>query len=118
MSFNLYAEKWYESDYVNNYCLGEIEHTLTDKARVDCLTRTHAIEYDYSHKWAEAIGQSLYYASATSKKAGIVLIVNSKHNGRYLKRLNDAINMIPCKPNECPAIKVWVINARIQTNNN
>jgi hypothetical protein len=47
----------YESDYVNLHCKGQIEFVLPDKTRVDCLTDTHAIEYDYGRKWAEAIDQ-------------------------------------------------------------
>lgn len=110
---SLAVEKWHEADYVNHFCKGTIEFVLPDRARVDCLTKTYAIEYDYSKKWAESIGQALYYASATGKKAGIVLIVNQKHKGRYLTRLNDAIYMIPCKPSECPAIKVWIVDERL-----
>ncbi len=38
--------KWHEADYVVHHCKGEIEHVLLDRTRVDCLTETHAIEYD------------------------------------------------------------------------
>ena len=106
-------KKWYEHDYVNHYCKGKVEFVLPDRTRVDCLTDEYAIEYDYSYKWAESIGQSLYYSSATGKKAGIVLIIEKKHNNRYLTRLNDAIDMIPCNENTCPAIKVWVVDKRV-----
>jgi hypothetical protein len=83
--------KWHEADYVDHHCKGEVEHVLSDRTRVDCLSETHAIEYDWGKKWAEAIGQSLYYAAMTGKKAGIVLIVNPRTKDRYLKRLNKAI---------------------------
>ncbi len=63
-----------EADWVNAICTGQIEYRLSDKTRVDCLTDTHAIEYDFQHKWAEAIGQSLHYSLMTGKKAGITLI--------------------------------------------
>lgn len=66
----------HEADYVAAWCTdGKIEAELEDKTRVDCLTATHAIEFDYARKWAEAIGQSLHYARMTGRKAGIVLIV-------------------------------------------
>ncbi len=42
--------------------------------KVDCVSNTHAIEVDFSNKWAAAIGQSLHYASMLEKKPGIVLI--------------------------------------------
>ena len=83
--------QWHESDYVNFNCDGKIEHVLSDRTRVDCLSETHAIEYDWGKKWAEAIGQSLYYSAMTGKKAGIVLIVNPRTKDRYLKRLNKVI---------------------------
>ncbi|MCP3673966.1 MAG: hypothetical protein GY829_05795 [Gammaproteobacteria bacterium] len=80
-----------EADYVKNHCKGVIEKVLPDKTRVDCLTNTHAIEYDYGHKWAEAIGQSLFYAAMTNRKAGIVLIVKPETKLKYSNRLRRAI---------------------------
>lgn len=40
----------------------------------DCVSETHAIEVDWSGKWAEAIGQSLYYACELDKKPAIYLV--------------------------------------------
>lgn len=105
-----YSKKWHEADYVDHNCKGELEYILPDRTRVDCLTDTHAIEYDYSHKWAESIGQSLYYSAMTGKKAGIVLIVDPADNGRYLKRLNKAIK------DKCLQIDVSVINIHDKNN--
>ena len=85
------SDKWHEADFVNAYCSGEIEHILPDRTRVDCLTDTHAIEYDWGKKWAESLGQALFYSAMTGKKAGIVLIVNPRTKERFLKRLNKAI---------------------------
>ncbi len=110
---SLAVEKWHEADYVNHFCKGKIEYVLPDKTRVDCLTNIHAIEYDYSRKWAESLGQALYYSARTGKKTGIVLIVNPKHKGRYLTRLNEAIDMIPCKPSEVPCVKVWIVDEKL-----
>jgi len=66
---------------------GEMEHVLFDKTRVDCLTDDYAIEVDWANKWAEGIGQSLYYASITGKKPSVALIVGDQ-DGRYVKRIN------------------------------
>lgn len=80
---------WVEADYVNHYCpqwKGQIEYVLPDRTRVDCLTDTHAIEFDWCRKWAEAIGQSLYYAKMTGKTPQIVLICKP-NEGRFVKRL-------------------------------
>jgi len=85
------SDKWHEADFVRAYCSGEIEHVLPDRTRVDCLTATHAIEYDWGKKWAESLGQALFYSAMTGKKAGIVLIVNPRTKDRFLKRLNKAI---------------------------
>lgn len=76
-----------EADYVNKYCGGVIEYVLPDNTRVDCLTETHAIEYDWDYKWAEAIGQSLHYSRLTGKKAGIVLIVSPGSNGKHVSKV-------------------------------
>ncbi|HBY88591.1 MAG TPA: hypothetical protein DEO86_22290, partial [Colwellia sp.] len=80
------STKWHEADFVDAYCQGEIEYVLADRTRVDCLTSTHAIEYDWGKKWAESLGQALFYSAMTGKKAGIVLIVNPRTKDRYLKR--------------------------------
>lgn len=64
-----------EKDYQLANCVGQVEYILLDKTRVDCLTVTHAIEYDFGSKWAEAIGQSLHYAMFTGRRAGVVLII-------------------------------------------
>jgi hypothetical protein len=65
---------------------GKIEFVLPDRTRVDCLTDEYAIEVDWAKKWAEGVGQSLFYAQMTKKKPAIGLIVGEK-DGRYLKRL-------------------------------
>ncbi|MCW5697389.1 MAG: hypothetical protein KIS96_11745 [Bauldia sp.] len=41
---------------------------------VDCITGLHAIEIDWTEKWAEAIGQALHYAAETGLYPGIILI--------------------------------------------
>lgn len=80
-----------EKDYQLKHCAGQIEYRLPDTTRVDCLTDTHAIEYDYGRKWAEAIGQSLHYAFQTNKRAGIALIIEKESDLKYWYRLNSVI---------------------------
>lgn len=53
----------------------ELEVVLDDGARVDICTKTHAVEVDFAHKWAECIGQALYYAVKTGKAPVCLLIV-------------------------------------------
>ncbi|MCP4984776.1 MAG: hypothetical protein GY928_01555 [Colwellia sp.] len=100
------GNKWHEADFVDAHCEGEVEFVLADRTRVDCLTNTHAIEYDWGKKWAESLGQALFYSAMTGKKAGIVLIVNPKTKDRYLKRLNKAIS------DNNLAVDVWTIKQR------
>lgn len=69
-----------------------MEFVLADKCRVDCLTPTHAFEIDFAKKWAEAVGQSLYYAEKTGKRAGIVLILEKPGDGRHVQRLRSTID--------------------------
>ena len=72
-----------ESYYVNGWCtpsFGKKEFRLWDATRVDCLTKDYAIEFDFAKKWAESIGQSLYYAKMTGKKPAVVLILTDVFN--------------------------------------
>ena len=72
---NYVPQKWYDTQtmmpdqneayYVNQWCtsdFGRKEVVLWDMTRVDCLAKDFAIEFDFAKKWAEAIGQSLYYS--------------------------------------------------------
>ena len=52
------------------------------------MTDEYAIEVEFAKKWAESVGQSLYYAEMTKKKPGVGFIVkNTKQDKRHLKRL-------------------------------
>ena len=82
--------KMYEKDYVNHYCEGITEYVLPDKTRVDCLTDDYAIEFDYAKKWAESIGQSLYYASKTGKKPAVAIILTNPSDTKYIERIQEA----------------------------
>jgi len=85
-SKNLYKE----SEYQRLWCSragGRAEYVLPDRTRVDCLTDEYAVEVDFAPKWAEAIGQALYYASVTGKTPAVLLIIESPTDARYLLRL-------------------------------
>lgn len=85
----IHHEKYYQEEWCREK--GDIEIVLPDKTRCDCLTAEHAIEFDFGDKWCEAIGQALYYSLQTGKKAGIVLILESKKDQKYWIRLNTTI---------------------------
>jgi hypothetical protein len=70
-----------ERQLQERFCEGMVlEFRMPDGARADCLSPTHIIEVDFSEKWAEAIGQALFYASWSAelelrpRRAGIILI--------------------------------------------
>lgn len=84
---HLHPEKYYQAKWCNANN-GIMEHRLADRTRVDCLTEEYAVEADFAPKWAEAVGQSLYYASMTQKKPAILLILeNPEQDLRYQQRI-------------------------------
>lgn len=86
----IYAEKVYQMQWCNQHN-GIMEYTLSDKARVDCVTDTLAVEFDFANKWAECVGQALYYGRQTNKQPACVLIMeNGEKDLRYLYRLRRA----------------------------
>lgn len=91
LSKHLYKEKHYQIQWCNQHA-GTPEVRLADGSRADCITATHAIEHDFANKWAEAIGQSMFYSIQTGKKAGIVLIMEKPGDIRYWIRLNTTID--------------------------
>ncbi len=82
-------KKLTEKDYVNMYCTGIKEYVLEDRTRVDCLTDEYAIEFDYAKKWAESIGQSLYYSKKTGKKPAVAIITNGENDLKYIQRIKE-----------------------------
>ena len=95
LSFSSFAiEK--EAFYSNKFCSemsGKSEHVLKDLSRVDCLTDTHAYEFDWADgmKVYEAIGQSLYYASETGKEPGIYLLIRKKNSEKHIRKVKRVI---------------------------
>jgi hypothetical protein len=71
---------------------GVPEYMLPDKARVDILTHTEAIEVDWAHKWAEGIGQALYYGAMTKRTPVVLLLMNTADEERYLFRVRAVID--------------------------
>lgn len=96
--------KMKEAYYVSQWCrddFGKQEFVLWDNTRVDCLTKDYAIEFDFAHKWAESVGQSLYYAKMTGKQPAVALILTDLKDYRYVKRVERLEN----------GIKIFLIKA-------
>jgi len=72
-------------DYASPAFNGILEYKLWDKTRVDILTKEYAYEVDWAPKWAEGIGQSLYYGIVTGKKPGLILLTK-KGEERFVYR--------------------------------
>lgn len=83
---HLFKEKEYQQAWCDE-AGGVAEVVLDDRTRVDCLTNEYAIEFDFAAKWAESVGQSLYYAMKTGRQPGVVLIMEKDSDQRYLDRL-------------------------------
>ena len=111
---NYVPQKWYETQtmmpnqneayYVNQWCtsdFGRKEAILWDMTRVDCLAKDYAIEFDFAKKWAESIGQSLYYSKMTGKKPAVVLFLTSLTDYKFVKRVERLDN----------GVKVFLIKA-------
>ncbi len=107
LGLNYVPKKWYETQimlpnqvesyYVDQWCtkdFGRKEVVLWDMTRVDCLTKDYAIEFDFAKKWAESIGQSLYYSKMTGKNPAVVLILTTPTDYRYVKRIERLENNI------------------------
>jgi hypothetical protein len=85
-----HPEKWYQQKWCETHN-GQVEVALPDGTRCDCLTDTHAIEFEFGNNWAEAVGQSAYYSLQTKKKPGVVLILENSKDRKYWIRLNTTI---------------------------
>lgn len=86
LSAHLHPESYYQQKWCTEH-RGQLEYKLDDGTRVDCLTDEYAVEVEFAPKWAEAVGQSLYYSYRTGKRAAVVLIIEQPKHGRYLERL-------------------------------
>ena len=97
-----HPEKWYQEKWCEAQ-KGRVEVVLPDGTRCDCVTDTHAIEFDFGNNWAEAVGQSSYYSIQTKKKAGVVLILETMKDRKYWIRLKTTIEHFNL------AIDIWRI---------
>lgn len=80
-----------EESYQKAWCDahgGLMEYENSDFTRVDCLTKKHAVEFDFANKWHESIGQALHYSVMTGKRAKVVLILDDLSTQMvYFKRV-------------------------------
>lgn len=63
-----------------------VEVTLATGTRVDLINDTYAIEVDWADKWAEGCGQALYYSICTGRKPGLLLLLKTSNDKKYVER--------------------------------
>lgn len=102
---HLNHEKYYQQIWCDN-AGGITEYRLSDGTRVDCLLPDYAIEFDFASKWAESIGQSLYYGLMTNRQPGVVLILETEKDQRFMPRLK----MVADELN----IKIWTTGPEVE----
>lgn len=88
-----HREKWYQDRWCDERG-GQLEVTLPDSTRIDCLTENNAIEFDFAKKWAEGLGQALHYGALTGKRAGVVLILENPKDQEYFRRLKSTVERL------------------------
>ncbi len=79
-----------EQDYQREWCLpkgGRVEVVLSDNTRCDCMTATHAIEFDWASKWAEGSMQAVHYARLTGLRPGLVLICKHPRDKKKIRQV-------------------------------
>lgn len=99
---HLYNEKYYQNEWCSRWH-GAQEVTLKDKTRVDCVTKNYAVEFDFAQKWAESIGQAMYYAKMTGKNPAIILIIEKPSDFKHYKKAE--------KITEDLGIKLWYMKS-------
>ena len=92
----VYAKHQYlEKEYQQYWCAehgGISEYVLDDGTRVDCLLPNLAVEFDFAPKWAECIGQALYYGKKTNRNSVCILIMEEPlKDEKYLNRLKYSV---------------------------
>jgi hypothetical protein len=75
-----------EAAMTAKFCLGmrqQIE--MPDGTEADCISATHAIEIEFTEKWAESLGQALHYSlwaeempGIGKRRAGIILVCRKR----------------------------------------
>jgi hypothetical protein len=82
-----YAEAW-AADHA-----GTLNVRTRDGTRCDIVTPKNAIEITFASQGQNAIGRALYQAAQMNKRAGIVLILDSKKDAIYRQRLDTTITV-------------------------
>lgn len=96
VSLGLYitaAGQQYERDFTNHIqqLIGGEREVVVEGGRIDLLNDSVAYEVEWAPNWKEAVGQSLWYGLQTNRKPGIILLIRSQSEYKYLIQLNTAL---------------------------
>ena len=80
----------------------EKEYRLDDGTRVDLLLENEACEIDWADKWAEGVGQSIYYGLKTRRGPLVILLAKKDGWEKYRDRV------------EYCGVNCWVYDTRIE----
>lgn len=89
-SLTAQKEEWYIEE-INKVLKGKTEVNITG-GRADIVTKTHAIEVEFAKNWKQSIGQSLWYGLNLNKKPGIIIILLSNDDFKYVQMLQSSLD--------------------------
>ena len=92
----------YWQDVIQKEIGGIKEYRLDDGTRVDLLFEDKACEIDWATKWAEGIGQSIYYGLKTERPPLVILLAKKDGWEKYRDRV------------EYCDIECWVYDTRTE----
>ena len=98
-----YGTETYWQDIIQKEIGGIKEYRLDDGTRVDLLFEDKACEIDWSPKWAEGIGQSIYYGLKTERPPLVILLAKKDGWEKYRDRV------------EYCGIECWVYDTRTES---
>jgi len=84
-------ERYYQTIHCKS-SNGQIEYKLKDNSRIDCLTQNESMEHDWARKWAECLGQALYYGAMKDKIPVCVLIGSKKDFDKFSSKIKFTSN--------------------------
>lgn len=98
-----YGTETYWQDIIQQEIGGEKEYRLDDGTRVDLLFINKACEIDWATKWAEGIGQSIYYGLKTDRPPLVILLAKKDGWEKYRDRV------------EYCGVECWVYDTRTES---
>lgn len=93
----------YYIEVINKTLKGQTE-VKVENGRVDIVTDDNAIEVEWASNWKHSVGQALWYGLQTTKRPGIILLMNNLEDRKYGIMLGSALEFAGIKDK----IDVWL----------